>query len=111
MPMVGALRLPVVIDGMIEESTTRRPSTPITRVSRVDHRHRVVGRAHPAGAGGVIGALDLWRDEGVDRLVADDVRAGLDLAAAIRIEGLLREDLAGQAHAGAHLGQSSGWLI
>ena len=31
--IVGALRLPVVIEGMIEESTTRRPSTPITRVS------------------------------------------------------------------------------
>ncbi len=31
--IVGALRLPVVIDGMIEESTTRSASTPITRVS------------------------------------------------------------------------------
>ena len=31
--IVGALRLPVVIDGMIEVSTTRSPSTPITRVS------------------------------------------------------------------------------
>ena len=29
--MVGALRLPVVMDGMIEESTTRSASTPITR--------------------------------------------------------------------------------
>ena len=34
----------------------------------------------------------------------DDVRARLDLASAIRIEGRLREDLAGQPHAGAHLG-------
>ena len=34
----------------------------------------------------------------------DDVGAGLDLAAAIGVEGGLREDLAGQAHAGAHLG-------
>ena len=31
--IVGALRLPVVIDGMIEASTIRRPSMPITRVS------------------------------------------------------------------------------
>jgi hypothetical protein len=31
--MVGALRLPVVMDGMMEESTTRSASTPITRVS------------------------------------------------------------------------------
>ena len=29
--MVGAFRLPVVIVGMIEESITRSPSTPITR--------------------------------------------------------------------------------
>src|SRR4029077_5036210 len=29
--IVGAFRLPVVIIGMIEESITRRPSTPITR--------------------------------------------------------------------------------
>ena len=29
---VGALRLPFVIAGMMEESTTLRPSTPITRV-------------------------------------------------------------------------------
>ena len=31
--IVGALRLPLVIEGMIEESTTRSASTPITRVS------------------------------------------------------------------------------
>ena len=31
--IVGALRFPVVIDGMIEESTTLSPSTPMTRVS------------------------------------------------------------------------------
>ena len=29
--IVGALRLPVVIDGITEESTTRRPSMPCTR--------------------------------------------------------------------------------
>ena len=31
--MVGALRLPVVTEGMIEESTTRKRSRPWTRVS------------------------------------------------------------------------------
>ncbi len=31
--MVGALRFPLVIEGMIEASTTRKASTPITRVS------------------------------------------------------------------------------
>ena len=67
--IVGALRLPVVIDGMIEASTTRSRSTPITRVSRIDDRHRIVGAAHLAGARGVIGALRLGADEGVDRRV------------------------------------------
>ena len=31
--IVGAFRLPLVIEGMIDESTTRSASTPITRVS------------------------------------------------------------------------------
>ena len=31
--MVGALRLPVVIEGMMEESTTRSASSPMTRAS------------------------------------------------------------------------------
>src|SRR4051812_24950495 len=52
----------------------------------------------------MIGALDLGADEGVDRLVARDLRPGLDLAPAIAVEGLLREDLAGEPDAGAHLG-------
>ena len=42
--MVGALRLPVVIDGMIEESTTRSPSTPITRVSGSTTAMRIAAR-------------------------------------------------------------------
>ena len=70
---------------------------------RIDDGERVSGRSHLAGAGGVVGALDVVAHEGVDRLVADAVCARLDLAAAIGVEGALREDLAGQAHAGAHL--------
>ena len=42
--------------------------------------------------------------EGVDRLVADAVRARADLPAAVGIESRLREKLAGQPHAGPHLG-------
>ena len=52
----------------------------------------------------MIGALHLRANEGIDLLVRLHVRARLDFAAAIAIEGRLREDLAGQAHAGAHLG-------
>ena len=87
--IVGALRLPVVIDGMIEESTTRRPVDADDARFRIDHRHRIGGLAHPAGAGGMVGAFDLGADEIVDRLVADDIRAGLDLAPAIGVEGRL----------------------
>jgi iron complex outermembrane recepter protein len=60
--MVGAFRLPVVIEGMIEESTTRSPSRPMTRPCGIDHRHADRRRrAHLAGAGGVVGALDVLR--------------------------------------------------
>ena len=68
--IVGALRLPVVIEGMIEESTTRRPVNADDARLRIDHGHRIGGLAHLAGAGGMVGALDLVADEGVDRLVA-----------------------------------------
>ncbi len=51
----------------------------------------------------MVGAVDALADEGVDRLVADASGAGLDLAAALRVEGALSDDFARQAHAGAHL--------
>ena len=100
--MVGALRLPVVIEGMIEASTTRSASTPITRVCGSTTASGSLARAHLARAAGMIGALDLVADEGVDRLVVDAIGARLDFAAAVGIEGGLRENLAGQPHAGAH---------
>ena len=94
----------MVIDGMIEASTTRSPSTPITRTAgRPPPSDRRV--AHPAGAGGVIGALrPCSRTKASIASSLDDLGAGLDLAAAIGVEGRLGEDLAGQPDAGAHLG-------
>ena len=85
--IVGALRLPEVIEGMIEASTTRKPSSPITRATGVDDRRGIVGRAHLARAAGMIGALDFFADEGVDRLVTEAIGARLDFAAAVGVEG------------------------
>ena len=99
--IVGALRLPETMLGMIEASTTRSPLEPAHPAFRVDHRQRV--RAHPAGAAGVVGAVGLGADEGVDRRVVADLGARLQLAAAEAVERRLGEDLAGQPHAGAHL--------
>ena len=105
--MVGALRLPVVIDGMIDESTTRRPSMPITRVSGSTTAIGSSRRAHLAGAGRVVGALDLAAHELIDLFVALHVLTRLNLSAAITIEGPLAENLARQPHAGPHFYQSS----
>ena len=63
--IVGAFRLPETMLGMIEASTTRSPSSPRTRQSGSTTRQLV--RAHPAGASGVVGAVGLGADEGVDR--------------------------------------------
>ena len=51
--MVGELVLPDVIDGITEASMTRRPSMPITRKPRIDHRARIVVAAHAGGADGM----------------------------------------------------------
>ena len=68
----------------------------------VSHGERIGRISHAAGARGVVGALDLRTDEGIDLLVALDLGARLNLAAAVPIEGGLREDLARQPNAGAH---------
>ena len=109
--IVGALRLPEVIEGMIEASTTRKASSADHARLGIDNGATVVARAHPARPARVIGALGFFADERVDVCVAQAICAGLDLAAAIGIEGFLREYLARQANAGAHFRQSSGSLI
>ena len=68
--IVGAFRLPVVIDGMIERVDDPQALDADHARLRIDHRHRIARVAHPAGAGRMIGALDILADEGVDRLVA-----------------------------------------
>ena len=70
----GALRLPLVTRGKIEESATRKPVDADDPAFRVDHAHRIVGAAHPAGAAGVIGALDMLADEGIELVVGLNVR-------------------------------------
>ena len=78
----------------------------------VDDRRGIVARAHLARAARVIGALDLFADEGVDRLVVDAIGAGLDFAAAIGIErALARKSRASAARRRASRVQSSGSLI
>ena len=60
--MVGMLVLPRGTVGMIEASTTRRPSKPRTPARRVGHRVAVVGvGAHPAGADRMERAGDVLR--------------------------------------------------
>src|SRR5207248_6643142 len=56
---------------------------------RVDYRQSIRDVAHPAGARGMEGALDLLADEGVDLLVRHNARARLNLPAAIAIESRL----------------------
>ena len=70
MAIVGALVLPLTIAGMIEASTTRRPSRPWTRSSSSTTAMAIGGQAHLAGADRVIAGLERLADPGVDRLVA-----------------------------------------
>ena len=101
--IVGALRLPLVIEGMIDELTTRSAVDADHPGLGVDDRQRVARRTHLAGAGRMVGALGMLAHEIVDRLVADAIRARQDFAAAVGIERLLREDLAREPDAGAHI--------
>ncbi len=57
--MVGELVLPEVIDGITDASITRKPSMPMTRKPRIDHRARIVVAAHAGGADGM-------KDRGAD---------------------------------------------
>lgn len=62
----------------------------------VDNRHRVRGRAHLAGAGGVIGAVGLSADKSVDVCIGLALRTRLDFRTTERVEGLLGKNLSGE---------------
>ena len=81
---VGALVLPLVMVGITLASATRSAGHAVHAQARVDHRHRVVGAAHLAGA-------DRVEDRGADVagqarqfVVALVLHAGLDLARRVR---------------------------
>jgi hypothetical protein len=92
--IVGALRLPVVIEGMTELSTTRRPETPITRSSGSTTASGSSMAPMRAVHEGCSALSSRSRNEGVDLFVRHAIRAGLDFAAAERGEGRLLEDFA-----------------
>ena len=104
--MVGALRLPEVIEGMIEEVDDAQRLDADHPGAAVDDRQRIA--RPPPSCMCMKGDRRSRRvaDEGVDRLVVDEIGARLNLAAAIGIEGGLRENLARQPHAGAHFDPS-----
>ena len=101
--IVGALRLPLVIEGMIDEFDDPQRLDADHPGFGIGDGERVSRRPHLAAAGGVVGGIDMVAHEGVDRLVADAIVARLDFPAPIRVEGVLSEDLAGQPHASARL--------
>ena len=69
----------------------------------VDHGERVVAPADAGGAAGMVGALHLLADEGVELVVGLHAGARLDLVAGIGREGGLGEDLAGEPDAAAEV--------
>jgi hypothetical protein len=51
----------------------------------------------------MVSTLHLLANESIDLCICPDVGSWLDFPAAIRVEGRLGEDLAGQSHTGPHL--------
>ena len=88
--IVGALRFPLTIDGMMELSTTRRPLHSVDPALRIDDRHRVV--SHAAGAAGVVGALGRFPDHRVNLGIVACGGPGPNRIAAEGVEGALRHD-------------------
>ena len=66
--IAGAFRLPVVIVRHGRRVGDAQAFDADHAQFRIDHRKRIVWRADPAGTAGMIGALHLLADEGVDRL-------------------------------------------
>ena len=84
---------------MTEPSTTRRPSTPSTRSSRIDHRHAVGATPHLAGAERMMNGDGVGADMGVEIGIRDCAVAGRDLARDERAQRRLAADIARHAQA------------
>jgi hypothetical protein len=76
---------------------------PVHAALAVDHRHRVIGMAHLVRARRVVGGLGMLAHERIDLRIGLQRAARRDLAAAVRGQRRLREDLAGDADRRAEL--------
>jgi hypothetical protein len=76
--IVGALVLPLTTCGMIDASTTRKPS--------MQHGQRVAVGAHPAGAHSVVLAVGVLAQEGLDPWRID-ARQRVDQRATVGCQG------------------------
>src|SRR5471030_3103860 len=115
--IVGALRLPVVISGMIDASTTRRPCMPCTRPSPST---TAMSSVPIARARRVEGGFGVFAYELVQLLVSLHVDARADFTTAVRIQSGLLHDLPGQADAvtellpvllGGHVVEQDAWAF
>jgi hypothetical protein len=99
----GALVLPLVTCGKIDESASLRPSTPITPRLSGPPRRRDRRAPHPAGAAGVIGAFGMFPDRVVERRVVGCVAPGRISSPRNGSIGLLGHDLPRQADRAAEI--------
>ena len=97
--MQAALVLPDTTVGMIEASATRRPCDPVHLERGVDHAVRPARRSHRAGAGGMEDRAAARAGVGQHVVVADAVRAGLDLLGDVGLERRGLCEAAGQLQA------------
>ena len=97
---VEALRLAEIMRGMIEASTTRKALQPVHAQAVVDHRQRIGGRAHAAGAAGMEGGLRALGRGGEEFVVGLHAGPGKILIGVIGRQRRGREQAARQLHAG-----------
>jgi hypothetical protein len=102
--IVGALVLPLTMLGMIEASTTRRPSRPVRAAPR---RRRRAGPAPSGTCHRVVDRVGMGADEGLDLGVAPRRRRRRQLARAVGRERRLLEDAAHRLEAANEASTSS----
>jgi hypothetical protein len=101
--MVGAFKLPLVICGMIDASTTHTLSRPNDTCCLVHDHHRIVRPAHAARATWMVSALCPFTNKIVERVIADRFRTRRELGSAEWIECRLAEDLSRMPDRRPHL--------